>query len=118
MSKHNLHLYAYSGRENGLMLIGDAEALEKLGQEILASTAAHPSSSGDNWPRQIAVLNKSSPYVDCQDYQVSIHLQTSPLPQTLIRKCSRGVSTGAFWAITFLALAGAISLPLWLWRAL
>jgi hypothetical protein len=118
MSQHNLHVHVYSGRENGLMLIGDAEALNALGKELQAAGALESSESTDNWPRQVAVVSRSSPYSDRQDYQVSVHLQTSPLPEALLKKPRSGLSTSAFLAIAVLAVVGAISLPIWLWRAL
>jgi hypothetical protein len=118
MSKHSFQLHAYSGRENGLMIIGDAEALKTLGQELQKAATYQPPANSENWPQQVAVLSTSSPYADREDYQVSIHLQTAPLPEVLRKRSRSAPSTAVFLAITFLALVGAISLPLWLWRAL
>ena len=118
MSEHSFQLHAYSGRENGLMIIGDAVALETLGQELQRAAAFQPPANPSNWPQQVAVLHALSPYADREDYQVSIHLRTAPLPESLRKRSMSGPSTAVFLAITFLALVGAISLPLWLWRAL
>ena len=100
------------------MLIGDAEALKKLGQELEAAGALQPPESRDSWPREVAVINTSSPYSDRRDYQVSFHLQTSALPEALLKKPRSGLSAGASIAIALLAVAGAVSLPIWLWKAL
>ena len=35
----NLKLHAYSGRENGLMVVGDVDALKALGAQLLAVDA-------------------------------------------------------------------------------
>ncbi len=117
MSEHNLHLHAYAGRANGLMIIGDKEALRKLGQELLASAVHEESTAEGDWPKQVAVLNSASPYADRPDYQVSIHLQVGALPDSLLKKAHSGTSTAVFLSICFLSLVGAVSLPVWLWQA-
>ena len=118
MSEHNLHLHSYAGRENGLMIIGDKEALRKLGQELIASAMHEESTSESDWPKQIAVLNSASPYTDRPDYQVSIHLQAGVLPAALLKKARSSTSTAVFLTICVLSFVGAVSLPVWLWKAL
>jgi hypothetical protein len=117
MSEHNFHIHAYAGRENGLMIIGEREALRKLGKELLEPAVEEESTAEDEWPKQVAILNSASPYADRPDYQVSIHLQTAALPASLLKKARSGTSTAIFLGICFLSLVGAVSLPVWLWKA-
>jgi hypothetical protein len=118
MDPASIHLHAYGGRENGLMIIGSATALGQLGQQLQAAGNFEPLSSPANWPREVAVLNCESPYQDRPDYRVSFHVQQQPLPAELQRKYRQSPSVGVFLVLLPLALVGAVSLVRWAWSAL
>ncbi len=118
MSPTNIHLHAYAGRENGLMIICSVAALGELGQQLQAVASFEPVASATNWPREVAVLNCESPYQDRPDYRVSFHVQHEPLPATLQRKSRQAPSTVAFLVVLPLALIGIVSLVRWVWGAL
>ena len=118
MPEYELHPHIYSGRENGLMLIGSVESLRKLAKELENAASQHEPSS-DQWPLEVAVLNAESPYIDRADFRVSIHLATRPLPQELLKKVrSGGPSLSVVLPIGLLATFGAVSLLSALWNAL
>jgi hypothetical protein len=118
MSPTSIHLHAYAGRENGLMIIGSATALGELGQQLQAVASFEPVASTTNWPREVAVLNCESPYQDRPDYRVSFHVQHEPLPTTLQRQSRQAPSTVALLVVLTLALVGILSLVRWVWGAL
>jgi hypothetical protein len=117
MNPTKIHLHAYAGRENGLMIIGSAAALSELGQQLQFAANVDPVAPAD-WPHEVAVLNSESPYLDHPEYRVSFHVQDGPLPATLQRKPRQGPSTPVFLALAFLALVGSVSLVRWAWNAL
>jgi hypothetical protein len=118
MNPTSIHLHAYAGRENGLMVIGSAAALGELGQKLQAAASFKPVASAANWPSEVAVLDCESPYQDRPDYRVSFHVQHEPLPATLQRKSRQAPSTVALLVVLFLALVGILSLVRWVWGAL
>jgi hypothetical protein len=118
MNPTSIHLHAYAGRENGLMVIGSAAALGELGQQLQAVASFEPVVPATNWPREVAVLNCESPYSDRPDYRVSFHVQYAPIPPTLQRKSRQGPSAVVFLVLLPLALVGIVSLVRWVWGAL
>jgi len=117
MPEHEFHLHAYSGRENGLMIIGDATALGGLVQQLQAALSKQ-ATEATPWPREVVVINAASPYSDRQDFQVSLHLKTGELPEQLVRKSkSAGASLIALLEFTVLSAIGAVSLISLLWKA-
>jgi hypothetical protein len=118
MNSTSIHLHAYAGRENGLMIIGSATALGELGQQLQAVASFEPLTAPTNWPHEVAVLNCDSPYQDRPDYRVSFHVQHEPLPASLLRKSRQAPSAVAFLIVLPLALVGIVSLVRWVWNAL
>lgn len=70
-----LFLRAYSGRENGLMVIGTADELHRLGQQLLA-VGQFPVQEG-NWPAEVAHPMVVGPYRDAPDFQLSFHVRAT-----------------------------------------
>ena len=118
MPEYELHQHIYSGRENGLMLIGSVESLHKLAKQLENAASQHQPSS-DQWPLEVAVLNAESPYIDRADFRISIHLANRPLPQELLKKARSGdPALSVILAVGLLATLGAASLLRMLWNAL
>jgi len=69
-----LWLHAYSGREHGLMIVGDRASLEALGKALVSG---QPSAVGvaPGWPPQVACPTVVGPYKDVRDFCLSFHLK-------------------------------------------
>ncbi len=112
-----MHLHAYAGRETGLMIIGNSEDLSSLGRKLLEVSESQPPKKSYNWPHQVLVLDAPSPYLDRTDYEVSFYLQSEPLPESLLKRPRQAPTTAMFLGVALLALVGAVSVPVWLWKA-
>lgn len=117
MSNHNLHLQVYEGRETGLMIIGNSDAFANLGHQLLEASAVQMPNNGYNWPHKVLVLDARSPYRDRDDYKVSFHLQSEPFPEGLLKHPRQAPAAAVLLGVAFLAVVGAVSLPIWLWKA-
>jgi hypothetical protein len=119
MSHSELHLHEYSGRENGLMIIGSADSLRTLATDFIAQLDRFtPTGTNQQWPEQLLVLNTKGPYATPRSYQVSIHVLQGPLPESLTPKRQANLGIALQWAVVLLAIAGAVSVPAWVWKAL
>lgn len=68
-----MRVVQYSGKENGLMLIGSATELRELGQALLKFTANAPERSPETWPPFAADVEIALH----GEYSVSFHLDTT-----------------------------------------
>lgn len=106
-----LLLRAYSGRENGLMVIGTAGELHRLGQQLLA-VGQFPVREG-SWPAEVAHPMVIGPYRDAPNFQLSFHVAgEEPMPKSLplVRRSPRGAITVG---TLVLALIGLLSVFRW-----
>jgi hypothetical protein len=75
-----LWLHAYSGKEQGLMIIGTPASMKALGQELLRASDDTGLQPADGWPRSIAAPEIVGPYKDIRGFSLSFHLKgTAPL---------------------------------------
>ena len=106
-----LLLRVYSGRENGLMVVGTPDELRRLGQQLIA-VDQFPVKEG-NWPAEVAHPMVVSPYVDSPDFQLSFHVAgAAPIPASLplVRRNPHGAVT---LSVLVLALIGLVSVARW-----
>jgi hypothetical protein len=106
-----LLLRAYSGREDGLMIIGTPDELRRLGQQLIAVDQF--SVKEGNWPAEVAHPMVVSPYVDAPDFQLSFHVAgavTVPASLPLVRRSPHGAVT---LVALVLALIGLVSVARW-----
>ena len=69
-----LWLHVYSGRENGLMIVGDHATLKRLGQQLQAAAPLNePVARG--WPPVVARPQVVGPYKDLRGFGLSFHLK-------------------------------------------
>lgn len=115
MDANSIHLHAYSGKENGLMVIGSGDALATLGQQLQAAASFPSKTHSQNWPAEVAVLVAESPYVDRPDFRVSFHIQREPLPKELVQRARSSSGAIPFLFVGALALVGAVSLARLAW---
>lgn len=106
-----LLLRMYSGRENGLMVIGTPDELRRLGQQLIAVDQFPVKEA--NWSAEVAHPIVVSPYVDAPDFQLSFHVAgEAPIPASLplVRRNPHGaVKLSAL----VLAVIGLVSLARW-----
>lgn len=108
MRIESFELHAYSGREAGLMIIGDSKALSSLGKRLQRASEVPDEPLGD-YPPLVAVISAESPYSDRPDFEVTFHVQRAPLPNELRRRMRLGASGTVTLVVGALALYGAIT---------
>jgi hypothetical protein len=108
-----LWLHAYSGRESGLMVIGDPDSMRALGRQLLDGRPID-GVTAQGWPTQIARPTVVGPYGDVHGFQLSFHLkgdralqEVVPIPRRafrlpLIALFSVCTAVGAYTIVTWL----------------
>jgi hypothetical protein len=117
MLQSKLTVHAYTGRENGLMIIGTREQLSQFAQDLLSGLDQPNHSEIPGWPAQILAIDAPSPYTQ-KDFSVSFHLQTGPLLPSFSSRPAGATSTPVFIAVAVLTLLGIFSIPHWGFHAL
>ena len=109
-----LWLHSYSGRENGLMVVGTVSSLRALAQQLLSATETEsPPSGSEPWPREVATPEVVGPFKDLPGFTLSFHLQGSaPLSQVVpLRR--RTLPTPLLLAVAVCAIAGVVTIFHW-----
>ncbi|GAB2180627.1 hypothetical protein DLREEDagrD3_08500 [Denitratisoma sp. agr-D3] len=71
-----LKVFAYSGRENGLMVVGSREALAELASKLQDAAQHLPPASADQWPPEILSYEpKVGPFKNQNDWLLSFHIE-------------------------------------------
>jgi hypothetical protein len=103
-------LRTYHGRESGIMIIGTAEALVRLGTQLLSAASTSANAALPDWPTEVASPTVSGPYVDESGFRLSFHVLRAPqLPKSL-RLHRRGPPTAVVLAVGALAVIGAVAI--------
>jgi hypothetical protein len=111
-----LWLHAYSGKENGLMIVGTSDSMRVLAKQLLAACDAASLSTANDWPQEIARPAVIGPYTDVSDYSVSFHLQGSaPLEKVAPHK-RRNMWWPFFLAMAAFAATGLVTIWQWVLR--
>lgn len=108
-----LWLHAYSGKENGLMVVGTPPSLKALGQQLVEASVKQSAAEATSWPISIAKLEVTGPYSDVAEYSLSFHLQGNSSLSEVIPHGRRGPSTFTFLALGFCAVVGAFTIARW-----
>ena len=109
-----LWLHAYSGRENGLMVVGSPDSLKQLAQQLLTAVEAHPEKTSESWPPEIVAPRIIGPYTDMPDFALSFHIKgAAPLSEVVPLK-RRTLPTPLFLAVAVCAITGVVTLLRWL----
>jgi hypothetical protein len=107
-------LRIYRGRESGLMIIGSAEALTKLGTQLQAASSIQADERLPDWPPQVAAPKVSGPYQNDPAFQLSFHvLRAAQLPSSL-RLARRRPPLMFSLTVAVLALIGATTIITWI----
>jgi hypothetical protein len=97
-----MRIHRYVGRENGLMLIGTASELRRLGEKLLSQSENRPEKSPEAFPPLITDLNIES----TRPYAVSVHLETEK--QNLTTNFPEGTLRQII--LVLLALVGVVAI--------
>jgi hypothetical protein len=109
-----LWLHAYSGRENGLMVVGDRSALKSLGQQLVAAAEVETAApSAQNWPVEIAHPDVVGPYKDIHGFALSFHLAGPSQAAEVLPLRRRGMPTPLFIAVAVCAAVGLFTIGRW-----
>ena len=112
MSHQSLHIHAYTGRENGIMIIGTKDELGQFAVDLQRSLEIEPKSTTPGFPHHVLAVSGESPFSD-RDYPITFHVRTEPLLAELKKRPRYEPSAPVFLGIAFLALVGLVSLPMW-----
>lgn len=109
----NLKLHAYSGRENGLMVVGDVDALKALGAQLLAvdATSSHSSSQ---FPPVVARPETTGPYIDVDGFQLTFHLDVGQPMKGNGIQARRNMHPWLLLACAVCTIVGAATITRWL----
>jgi hypothetical protein len=110
-----LQIRAYSGRENGLMIVGDRAALASLGRQLVEAVPIRTSANlVGGWPPEVAAPTAVGPYRDLHAFRLSFHLTgTAPLDSLLPLR--RRTLRAPLWIIIGIcAVTGVVTIVRWL----
>jgi len=111
-SSSPLWLHAYAGRENGLMVVGSAEALKTLGTQLQAA-GDFVSKPSKDWPAEVAHPLVAGPYRDVPDFQLTFHLVGDAPLSTAAPHIRRTMPAPLFLVIAACAVVGAVTIFRW-----
>lgn len=106
-----LQLRAYSGRENGLMVIGSPAALHLLGGQLL--DVGRFSFQKGGWPPEVSRPVVLGPYVDAPDFQLSFHVAAKPPVEKPLPLVRHRPHPAVVVCTLALALVGLVSIVRW-----
>lgn len=110
-----LWIHTYSGRENGLMIVGDCPALEALGRQLMeAAPVANADRFVTGWPPKVAAPPIIGAYRDLPGFQLSFHLKGEAPLDTLLPLRRRTLWTPLWLAVALCAVTGAVNIARWL----
>jgi hypothetical protein len=108
-----LWLHAYSGRENGLMIVGDGAALEALGRQLQAAVPLDERTA-PGWPPVVARPEVIGPYKDLRSFKLSFHVKGDSAVESLLPLRRRALRIPIYLLIAVCAITGAVTI----WQAI
>jgi len=113
-SDTGFRLRIYQGRENGLMIIGSAEELSRLGRKLMEASTVSPNAAAPYWPPVVAEPSSSGPFAGRDGFKLSFHrLIDGSLPKSL-RLVRRGPHPAVTIVVALFALVGVLTTVRWL----
>jgi hypothetical protein len=108
-----LWLHAYSGRENGLMVIGDRDAMQALGRQLLDEKFTNELTAS-GWPPQIACPAVVGPYGDVHDFKLSFHIKGDRELEEIVPIRRRVLRLPMIVGFSVCAIVGAATIGRWI----
>ena len=112
-----LWLHAYSGRENGLMIVGDDAALKALGRQLQAGVPLDERTA-PGWPPVVARPEVIGPYKDLRKFKLSFHVKGDSPVESLLPLRRRALRIPIYLLIAVCAITGAVTIWLAILRAI
>jgi len=114
----SLKLFAYSGKENGLMIVGSREELQDLASKLQAATAQEVGASVKEWPHEIVFYDPQiGPYKDQHDWRLSFHIEgTVPAEQIVPLQRSANMPSVIVASTLVLAFVGLVAIVRGVWN--
>jgi hypothetical protein len=113
-----LKLFAYVGREKGLMVVGSREAMAELSGQLSTALASQPGTVAEEWPPELVSASvQVGPYIDSKFWRVSFHTEGSVASERKALVARSGPSGWLSVATLALAVVGGGSLLRWAWNA-
>jgi len=110
----SLWLRAYSGRENGLMIIGTPAAMKSLGQRLIEASNPEAITEATSWPRAIVAPDVVGPYKDVPEFGLSFHLQGAEPLEKVAPFTRRNLWPPLFVLVALLTIVGLVTVWHWL----
>ena len=113
-----LKLFAYSNRtEYGLMIVGGAEALQRLAGELEEATRSHSTVSSEEWPRPVLTRSVAvGPYRDSRDFTLSFHIEAARPAETIVPMMRSGPPFSLLLGLASFAAIGIIAIAWLAWN--
>ncbi|AXQ30461.1 hypothetical protein D0B54_18040 [Solimonas sp. K1W22B-7] len=105
-----LWLHAYSGKEHGLMVVGNPVSLRALGEALIAAADAGTQAQAGAYPLQVVRPSVIGPYTDIPDFTLSFHLQGAEPLHKVVPLGRRGPTTLVFVSVGLCGLVGLYSI--------
>ena len=110
-----LWLHSYSGRENGLMVVGDRASIKALGEQLLVAAGAEATTEDKgNWPVEISHPSVVGPYKDVPDFSLTFHLEGPGAVAEILPLRRRNLPPLVFIVIAVSAAVGAMTAARWI----
>jgi len=68
-----MRIHQFSGKENGMMVIGKASEIRNFGKLLIEATSNLPEKEAVEWPPLVAELG----FTNARSYSLSFHLETA-----------------------------------------
>ena len=110
-----LKLLGYSGREQGIMVVGSKEGLLQLAHELQANVEAASDSARKEWPPRIAVAEVIlGPYANSRGWSMSFHIEGTVPAEEKLKLRRYGLHPALGVPILCFSLVGVVSIVRWL----
>jgi hypothetical protein len=109
-----LKAFAYTGRENGVMVVGSVEALQSLAAVIQAHAVATQEPKVERWPHHVASSElEVGPFRDSQHWRLSFHVEGATPAEMVVPLQASGPAGPLVVAVLALAAIGCVSIVRW-----
>jgi hypothetical protein len=109
-----LKVFAYTRRENGLMVVGTREAMQELAAKLQAGTMQAAAPSTKEWPAEIAATSlQLGPYRGSQNWHLSFHIEGTVPAEKVVPLRRNGPPGALVVCILALALISCVSVVRW-----
>lgn len=99
-----MRIHQFNGKESGLMIIGSATELRRLGEQLQALTTDKPDFSNANWPTQILSIDIDRSV----DFSLSFNIETRARNVPVSNMPSSEKGKTIFFVLTIIGLISVV----------